>query len=111
MIVADVATLDRHLRFLAKEASYLRMRGDSRNENKAEQFDAIAEILRQVRQSQTQSGSSSHVVGARLRYWPRLSGNRYTPVTVIGYTKSGRVRVRWPNGLTSAVTSKMLSVI
>lgn len=39
--------------------------------------------------SQTQG--SRFPVGTRLRWW--LSNGRYASVTVIGYTKAGRVRV------------------
>lgn len=33
-------------------------------------------------------------IGARVRYWP--DGKRYISVCVVGYTKTGRVRVRFP---------------
>lgn len=34
-------------------------------------------------------------VGACVRYWP-TGHDRYIPVTVVGYTKGGRVRIRYP---------------
>lgn len=53
-------------------------------------------------------------IGTKLRYWH--TNGRYSSVKVVGYTKSGRVRVQLPTNSagytqTSAVMAKRLSVV
>jgi hypothetical protein len=52
----DVAVLDRHIAFLKEESSKLRPMGAAWATRKADQFDKIAELLRQLRQDQQMGG-------------------------------------------------------
>lgn len=61
MIVATVEELDRHREFLLREAQQLRSVGKRWAADKAEKYDKIAEVLRQVRQDQQMQGLTSRV--------------------------------------------------
>ena len=51
-------------------------------------------------------------IGAKLRYWPDGVGKPYRSVEVIGYTKTGRVRIKSVvTGRVSTVKPASLSVI
>jgi len=51
-------------------------------------------------------------LGARLRYWPSTMDKPYYNVVVLGYTKTGRVRIKFvTTGKVTNVKPSSLSVL
>lgn len=60
----DVATIDRHLKFLRSEIEYLRKREEAWAQRKADEMESIAETLTLVRRERQMTG----VAGRRIAW-------------------------------------------